>query len=150
MGIQGRSFWWCDGGICPIVPFLLSLLSFLLYYPYSTLNNRRVFQRFHSKSFLRVKALTCQPMYHSLSFACLKNHETDECSIENLPWDSGKGRCLWRRGKTCPAQVVHALSNETGMPTREGGKPLPLEAWGDVTCHRFINAGGIIFRASYS
>jgi hypothetical protein len=33
-------------------------------------------------------------MYHSLSFACLKNHETDECLIENLPWGSGKGRCL--------------------------------------------------------
>ena len=32
-----------------------------------------------------------------------------------------------------PAQVVHALSNEIGKPTREGGKPLPFEAWGDVT-----------------
>jgi hypothetical protein len=111
-----------------IYPFFSAILSLV------HAHNRREFQRFRSKSFLRVKALTCQSMYPSLSFACLKNHETDECSIENLPWGSGKGRCLWRQGKTCPAQAVYALSNETGRPTREGGKPLPFQAWGDVTC----------------
>jgi hypothetical protein len=72
-------------------------------------------------------------MYHSLSFASRKNHARDELPIENLPWGSGKGRCLWRRGKTCPAQAVHALSNETGTLIREDEKPLPARRHGEMS-----------------
>jgi hypothetical protein len=77
-------------------------------------------------------------MYDSLSFAFRKNHARDGYQIENLPWDSGKGICLWRQGKTCPAQAVHALSNETGTLIREDEKPLPFQAWGDVTAKHVL------------
>ncbi len=54
--------------------------------------------------------------------------------------DACGGEVRHVRGK-----LVHALSNETGTPTCEGGKPLPFEAWGDVT-----NVHMVVFRSELS
>jgi hypothetical protein len=82
------------GGTYPIVPFLLPLLSFLLYCLYNALYSES--QRNSVSTF--GQALGSED--HSLSFASLKNQERDELPIENLPWGSGKGICLWRQSKT--------------------------------------------------
>ncbi len=149
--MRGVPFGGAMGRQCPTSPIIWSLLSFLLYCLYSTpysesqrnsvstfgqalgsedIEQEKSAYAFQSKSVLWVKTLPCLINVPLSFFACLKNHETDECSIENLPQGLRKGRCLWRRGKTCPAQVVHALSRETGTPTREGGKPPALSGVG--------------------
>src|SRR6266545_3006138 len=74
-------------------------------------------------------------MYHSLSIARNKNHVPDARPIENLPWGSGKGICLWRRGKTWTASTLSMHS-----PAKQGGQWI-TSVFGTIN-HTMLNVHG--------